>query len=137
MGAQIMGLLMSFLKMLLVTCIIVGGLYFVASAFNIVPHRYQPAQLYPATMRDVNMFLVRDASSDSITAGLSRSMHKFLNSADSTHATNDPQQNNAQNDTADPQENFITAPINKAHKGVEEYQKSLDAQKKMLDSINE
>ncbi len=114
------------------TTVLVAVLYFVADLVGWVPKQYAPGVVFATQNAQIKNFLKRDASSNGMTAGVSKMAYDFLYT--NANAASTPP---APTPTPAPANNTDTYvnPIDKAKATVQEYQNSINQEKQQLDNL--
>ncbi len=120
-----MGLIGRLLSFILTTALLVTALYLLASSFGLLPEKYNPNILFAAQIKAVEDWTAKDANTDSITSGVSKKINAYLTGHDAdASATSDS--------TA---EEKPASPMDKARKAVDQYEKRMEEEKKVLDNL--
>lgn len=122
---------------ILLVLILFSALYVVGLITNIVPLSMTPQVLANGPYTDLKHDLERDSTASTKTSEISKSVLDFFNTVESDYAKKTapaPTQVTDPSKPADvPPSN--TSPIDKAHEAVQQYNDSLQEQKKTLDSL--
>ena len=127
-----LGLLKKLFTILLVL-ILLAALYVVGLITHILPLSMTPQVLATGPYNDLKVDLARDASSDSKTSEISKSVLDFFNTVEDDYSKKASASPVTQPTDSDSQNNV--SPIDKANEAVQKYNDSLQEQKKTLDSL--
>lgn len=134
--------LRSVLKVLILAVVLVA-LYAIGLSFAILPADWTPQALFKDKYAQYKLDLANDSAASSSTSSISKAMLDFFNKVDQAYArkSNPNIANTATNTTpadgsqtpAQPEE--PKSAVDKARDTVQQYQQSIDDQKKVLDSL--